>query len=203
MKDFKDSTKVQYERGGCVGYAKGGSVKGAAKVSKVMREFKRGELHSGSKEGPRVKSRDQAVAIALSEARRAEGKKPVRKQDGGAIGRARRSQAEEAREEAKLMREVPARPTRGNRPDYTNEPAEARRARAMPTPTPTPAPRRGPAGQGFRVQPMLEVNTGPSPSGMRMLRGLEGAARTVLPSRAERGLENLGVLPSRGTRRPR
>jgi Family of unknown function (DUF6496) len=39
-----------------------------AKVAKVMREFKGGKLHSGSKKGPVVKSRKQAVAIALSEA---------------------------------------------------------------------------------------------------------------------------------------
>jgi Family of unknown function (DUF6496) len=39
-----------------------------AKVAKVMDEYKRGALHSGSKKGPRVKSRKQAVAIALSEA---------------------------------------------------------------------------------------------------------------------------------------
>lgn len=33
----------------------------------VMGKFKRGELHSGSKHGPVVKSRKQAVAIMLSE----------------------------------------------------------------------------------------------------------------------------------------
>lgn len=33
-----------------------------------MGEFKRGQLHSGSKTGPKVKSRKQAIAIALSEA---------------------------------------------------------------------------------------------------------------------------------------
>jgi len=38
------------------------------KEHKVMREFKRGKLHSGSKKGPKVTSRKQAVAIALSEA---------------------------------------------------------------------------------------------------------------------------------------
>lgn len=38
------------------------------KVSKVMGEYKRGELHSGSKKGPVVKSKKQAIAIALSEA---------------------------------------------------------------------------------------------------------------------------------------
>ena len=41
--------------------------KGAKKVAKVMREYKAGTLHSGKK-GPVVKSRKQAVAIALSEA---------------------------------------------------------------------------------------------------------------------------------------
>ena len=40
---------------------------GQAKVSKVMREFGKGKLHSGKK-GPVVKSRKQAIAIALSEA---------------------------------------------------------------------------------------------------------------------------------------
>ena len=43
-------------------------MKGAKKVAKVMREYKKGTLHSGSKKGPKVKSRKQAVAIALSEA---------------------------------------------------------------------------------------------------------------------------------------
>ena len=41
------------------------------KVEKVMGEYKRGMLHSGSKKGPKVKSRKQAIAIALSEAREA------------------------------------------------------------------------------------------------------------------------------------
>ena len=49
----------------------------AKKVAKVMREYKKGELHSGKK-GPVVKSRKQAVAIALSEAGIAK-KKPVKK----------------------------------------------------------------------------------------------------------------------------
>ena len=40
------------------------------KVHKVMKEFKGGKLHSGSKSGPQVTSRKQAVAIALSEARK-------------------------------------------------------------------------------------------------------------------------------------
>lgn len=41
--------------------------KGTKKISKVMREFKSGTLHSG-KGGKVVKSKKQAIAIALSEA---------------------------------------------------------------------------------------------------------------------------------------
>ena len=49
--------------------------RGNDKVHTVMSEYKRGQLHSGSKHGPKVTSRDQAVAIALSEQRKASGKK--------------------------------------------------------------------------------------------------------------------------------
>lgn len=39
-----------------------------SKVQKVMHEFKSGGLHTGSKKGPVVTSRKQAIAIAMSEA---------------------------------------------------------------------------------------------------------------------------------------
>lgn len=42
-----------------------------SKVEKVMKEFKEDTLHSGSKKGPKVTSRKQAIAIALSEQRKA------------------------------------------------------------------------------------------------------------------------------------
>lgn len=40
------------------------------KMSKVMSEFKHGQLHSGSKKGPVVTNQKQAVAIAYSEAKK-------------------------------------------------------------------------------------------------------------------------------------
>jgi hypothetical protein len=45
----------------------------AKKVAKVMREFKGGSLHSG-KGGKVVKSKKQAIAIAMSEAKMAKKK---------------------------------------------------------------------------------------------------------------------------------
>ena len=53
------------------------SGKGRAKVSKVMHEYKTGELKSGS--GKKLTNRKQAVAVALSEARRAGAKIPSKK----------------------------------------------------------------------------------------------------------------------------
>ena len=52
--------------------------KGMAKVGKVMHEYKAGTLHSG-KGGPVVKSRKQAVAIAMSEAKMKPKAKPSKK----------------------------------------------------------------------------------------------------------------------------
>jgi hypothetical protein len=59
-------------------FKKGGAVKGK-KIAKVMREYKKGELHSGSKKGPKVTNPKQAMAIALSESRR------MKKADGGEV----------------------------------------------------------------------------------------------------------------------
>lgn len=42
--------------------------KQSAKIGKVMHEFKAGTLNTGSKTGPIVKSRKQAIAIAMSQA---------------------------------------------------------------------------------------------------------------------------------------
>jgi len=63
QKHYKDNIKFVTPAPNFRGvYKKGG------KVEKVMHEFKTGKLRSGSKKGPIVKSRKQAIAIALSEA---------------------------------------------------------------------------------------------------------------------------------------
>jgi hypothetical protein len=59
--------------------------KASQKVERAMRERKRGTLRSG-RSGKRVTSRKQAIAIGLSEARRAGGKVP-RKRGGRRGGR--------------------------------------------------------------------------------------------------------------------
>ena len=51
--------------------------KASEKVERAMHERKRGTLKSGS--GRKVKSRKQAIAIGLSEAREAGAKVPMRK----------------------------------------------------------------------------------------------------------------------------
>ena len=53
------------------------SKKAQTKVGKVMREYKSGKLKSGGKR--KVKSRKQAIAIGISEARRSGAKVPRKK----------------------------------------------------------------------------------------------------------------------------
>ena len=54
------------------------SKKAGEKVEKVMKEMKQGKLRSG-RSGKKVTNRKQAIAIGLSEARRAGGKVPPKK----------------------------------------------------------------------------------------------------------------------------
>jgi hypothetical protein len=58
------------------------SEKASDKVGKVMHEYKEGSLKSG-KSGKTVKSRKQAVAIGLSEARKSGAKVPARRSASG------------------------------------------------------------------------------------------------------------------------
>lgn len=58
--------------------------------TEVMGKFKRGQLRSGSKSGPKVKNRKQAIAIMLSEKRESgskpEYRAPKRKNSRGILG---------------------------------------------------------------------------------------------------------------------
>jgi hypothetical protein len=56
--------------------------KAQSKVERAMHERKRGTLKSG-RSGKKVTSRKQAIAIGLSEARRAGGKVPRKRKGGG------------------------------------------------------------------------------------------------------------------------
>jgi len=62
--------------------------KAGEKVARAMRERKRGTLRSGGS-GKKVRSRKQAIAIGLSEARRAGGKVP-RQRSGARKGAKKR-----------------------------------------------------------------------------------------------------------------
>ena len=63
--------------------------KASQKVERAMHERKRGTLRSGSS-GKKVTSRKQAIAIGLSEARRAGGKVPSRSSGGRRRTRAKK-----------------------------------------------------------------------------------------------------------------
>lgn len=66
-------TMIKEEMMEPTGMKKGGMTKMESKVGKVMGEFKSGDLHSGSKSGPVVKNRKQAIAIGISEGKKATG----------------------------------------------------------------------------------------------------------------------------------
>lgn len=56
----------------------------AARMEEEMHKYKHGELHSGSKRGPKVRSRRQAIAISLSESGQSRGKRLKRARKRGA-----------------------------------------------------------------------------------------------------------------------
>lgn len=92
---------AEMKKGGKACYAEGGKVKMQKKVGKVMSEFKEGTLHSG-KEGPVVKNPKQAIAIALSE-----GRKAVKKAGGGQITEGERAaRMEKDRASADVLSEL-------------------------------------------------------------------------------------------------
>jgi Family of unknown function (DUF6496) len=71
------------------------SAKGKAKVGKVMHEYKHGQLKSGGR--AKVKNRKQAVAIALSEARKSGAKvAPPKKKSSSKGAAAKKSTAKKS-----------------------------------------------------------------------------------------------------------
>ena len=188
MDGFKNSTKTHYMKGGaCEGYAKGGEVKGAAKIAKVMGEFKSGKLHSGSREGPGVSNPKQAVAIALSEARKAGVKIPVKKAEGGRatiadLNRANRDTGGMSRAEVEAAGEQIA---RGNRiaVEEGNESRLVRR-KAAPRTREVSVENARSYSRAEPAEPMSDLNrrlsTVPSRRG-EMTRGPAGAGFSITP----------------------
>jgi hypothetical protein len=78
--------------------------KASKKVARAMHERKRGELKSG-RSGKKVKSRKQAIAIALSEARKAGAKVPrTGKKGGKKAGSKKRASKKKTKSRAKKKR---------------------------------------------------------------------------------------------------
>ena len=141
MEGFKNSTRMKtFGDVAPQAYAKGGSVKPAAKVGKVMGEFAEGKLHSGSKTGPKVTNKKQAIAISISEAKKAGAKGPMKKANGGEIVR-----MTDAERRASL--EVPSRGM---------TPAEARALRATMA-AKAAAPKREPLINPRKVIPPMSA----------------------------------------------
>ena len=69
--------------------------KASSKVRRAMHKRKRGTLRSGS--GRKVKSRKQAIAIGLSEARQAGGKVPAKKTSKKKRGRRKTAKKKSSR----------------------------------------------------------------------------------------------------------
>jgi topoisomerase IA-like protein len=78
--------------------------KAGDKVEKAMHEKKEGTLKSG-RSGKKVTSRKQAIAIGLSEARKAGGKVPAKK------GAAKKSTAKKTTAKKSTARKTPAKKT--------------------------------------------------------------------------------------------
>jgi hypothetical protein len=143
-------------------YAKGGSVKGEQKMAKVMGEFASGKLHSGSKKGPEVKNPKQAVAIAMSEARKAGAKMPMKKARGG------------------MMEEGGTYNERGKRATMAEIAAEGRRMEGRKAPV-----------EGISTRPtddsgrrMTDAELGMTPGGVERGASLTNAERVALQRKA-------------------
>jgi hypothetical protein len=78
MAQAKKKTTTKKKKATRSGGRKKYGAKAGQKVERAVHEMKRGKLKSGGS-GKKVKSRRQAIAIGLSEARKAGGKVPARR----------------------------------------------------------------------------------------------------------------------------
>ena len=170
-------------------YAKGGSVKGEAKIAKVMGEFASGKLHSGSKKGPEVKNPKQAMAIAMSEARKAGAKMPTKKATGGPV----------------KMREGGTFNEKGKRATMAELAAEDRRMALRPSegvssrPTDASGRRATDAELGMTSSAKKAVG----PSSVAVSKVLAGMAKKGVPAHSSRpmirrAMGGLSVMPKGG-----
>ncbi len=83
--------------------------KGRAKVGKVMREFKHGQLKSGGR--AKVKNPKQAIAIGLSEARRAGADVPPKKKGAAKKGAAKKTAAKQGASKKSAAKKTASRKT--------------------------------------------------------------------------------------------
>lgn len=153
MDGFKNSTKTQY--------MKGGSAKGEAKMGKVMGEFAAGKLHSGSKKGPEVKNPKQAVAIAMSEARKAGAKMPMKKAEGGGVynERGKRATWDEVAAEGRRV-ENRSRPVEGISTRPTDDSGRRMTDAELHLTSPAKKPMPKKAVPAYNGKPMLRRNAG-------------------------------------------
>jgi hypothetical protein len=88
--------------------------KAQSKVKKAMHERKAGTLRSG-KSGKKVTSRKQAIAIGLSEARRAGGKVPKKAAKKSSRKTAKKSSRKTAKKSARKSSKSPRKSTKRSR----------------------------------------------------------------------------------------
>jgi hypothetical protein len=179
MDGFKDSTRMKYMTGG--------SAKAEAKMGKVMGEFASGKLHSGSKKGPEVTNPKQAVAIAMSEARKAAAKKPVKMAEGGTYNeRGKRATLAELEAEDRRMA---GRPSEG----VSSRPTDASGRRATDAELGMTAPAKKPVGPSSvavsKVLAAMANKAGARGMGAmsnRDMQMMKEAAKKAVPSYSDR-----------------
>jgi len=177
MDGFKDSTRMKYMTGGPAKRAE-------AKMGKVMGEFASGKLHSGSKKGPEVKNPKQAVAIAMSEARKAAAKKPVKMALGGTFNEKgkRATLAEMEAEDRRMGSSMPAKKPVGPSSVAVSKVLAAMANKAVP---------RGMGAMSDREMQMMKAERKAMPTGAgamsdREMQMVREAARKAVPSYSDR-----------------